>query len=642
MSYFQRLLPWGVVGLAIIYLGFAMRAPGAPPKTPDYSAAGKLPVLHGGRVKPADTLARVSLLMISNRQTWRDEDGKEHSAVEWLFDVMTCGLRGGELAEKQSTKQKKFRIEDPDALKLLGLEGRDRPDSLYAYEEFAPHVTGFAQAVDERINQLGGRQPDEQLRRLEDLDTQINAYQRFAMFETSHRVFRIDNLQLLALLGLDRRDGYRYAYYEFVPRMADLLRERDRAKDVPQKDQTEYDAAVLKLAHAVQLYYGLALLQGDTLQLIPPLQPREHWRSLTESLRDSEPSPALDGLRKILSAYAAGNALAFNKAVADYRRIVDEALPKETENTRFETFFNHFAPFYQCMLLYVGMFLLAALSWIFWERPLGRAAFALGVFTLVLQTWALWARMDLQGRPPVTNLYSSAVFVGWVCVGLGLVLEYFFPYAIASAAASILGFATALLAHHLAESGDTLEMMQAVLDTNFWLATHVVAVTIGYASTLLAGVLGVAFVLRGVLTKTLTSDMMRGLSAMIYGIVCFATLFSFTGTVLGGIWADQSWGRFWGWDPKENGALIIVIWNALILHARWAGMVKQRGMAVLSVVGIMVTMWSWIGTNQLGVGLHAYGFNNTLAMIAVGTWIGCTAVIGLGLVPLKHWQSSRV
>ena len=86
---------------------------------------------------------------------------------------------------------------------------------------------------------------------------------------------------------------------------------------------------------------------------------------------------------------------------------------------------------------------------------------------------------------------------------------------------------------------------------------------------------------------------------MIYGVVCFATLLSFVGTVLGGIWADQSWGRFWGWDPKENGALLIVIWNALILHARWGGLVKQRGMAVLAVVGNMVTGWSWFGTNQL-------------------------------------------
>ena len=128
---------------------------------------------------------------------------------------------------------------------------------------------------------------------------------------------------------------------------------------------------------------------------------------------------------------------------------------------------------------------------------------------------------------------------------------------------------------------------------------------------------------------------------MIYGIVCFATLFSFVGTVLGGIWADQSWGRFWGWDPKENGALLIVIWNALILHARWGGLVKQRGMAVLAVVGNMVTCWSWFGTNQLGVGLHAYGFNDKLSAWLDRFWVTQLALIAVGLVPLRHWLSFK-
>jgi len=92
---------------------------------------------------------------------------------------------------------------------------------------------------------------------------------------------------------------------------------------------------------------------------------------------------------------------------------------------------------------------------------------------------------------------------------------------------------------------------------------------------------------------------------MIYGSICFAAFFSLVGTVLGGLWADDSWGRFWGWDPKENGALVIVLWTALVLHARAARLVRQRGMAVLAVGGNIVTSWSWFGVNQLGVGLHA-------------------------------------
>ena len=128
---------------------------------------------------------------------------------------------------------------------------------------------------------------------------------------------------------------------------------------------------------------------------------------------------------------------------------------------------------------------------------------------------------------------------------------------------------------------------------------------------------------------------------IIYAIVCFATLFSFVGTVLGGIWADQSWGRFWGWDPKENGALIIVLWNALILHARWGGLVKERGLANLAVVGNIVTSWSWFGTNMLGIGLHSYGFMDSgfkWLMAFIGSQL---LLIGLGLIPLRYWRSFR-
>ena len=129
----------------------------------------------------------------------------------------------------------------------------------------------------------------------------------------------------------------------------------------------------------------------------------------------------------------------------------------------------------------------------------------------------------------------------------------------------------------LAGDGDTFTVLQAVLDTQFWLATHVTCITFGYTTTFVAGALGMVYILGGVLTPSLNKRMADDLVRMIYGSVCFAIFFSFVGTVLGGLWADDSWGRFWGWDPKENGALIIVLWNALVLHARWDGMVKDRG-----------------------------------------------------------------
>ena len=111
--------------------------------------------------------------------------------------------------------------------------------------------------------------------------------------------------------------------------------------------------------------------------------------------------------------------------------------------------------------------------------------------------------MLLEGRPPVTNLYSSALFIGWGAVVLGLILERIYRDGIGTVVASSIGFVTQIIAHNLALGGDTMEMMRAVLDTNFWLATHVVVVTLGYASTFFAGFLAILYIIRGVFTRTL-------------------------------------------------------------------------------------------------------------------------------------------
>ena len=208
-----------------------------------------------------------------------------------------------------------------------------------------------------------------------------------------------------------------------------------------------------------------------------------------------------------------------------------------------------------------------------------------------------------------------------------------------SVVASVSGFATLLIAYILSADGDTMEVLQAVLDTQFWLWTHVTCITLGYATTYVAGLVGVIYIIMGVLTRALTIDVSRILNRITYGVICFATFFSFVGTVLGGLWADDSWGRFWGWDPKENGALMIVLWNAILLHARWGGMVRERGFAVLAVLGNIVVSWSWFGVNQLGVGLHSYGFTNGITVTLVCFAISQLIIAGLALLPQEIWTS---
>jgi ABC-type transport system involved in cytochrome c biogenesis permease subunit len=389
------------------------------------------------------------------------------------------------------------------------------------------------------------------------------------------------------------------------------------------------------------------LRQWHTLLVVPPEKPGDSWLSLLDAVRKTqqgEPMPATGrGFAAAVDAYTRNDAAAFNKEAAEYNALLrGGVVGNATEKAGFEVFFNRFAPFYVCMVLYVLVFLLACFSWLGWTRPLWRAAMFVLVLTLAVHSFGLIARMVISGRPPVTNLYSSAVFVAWGAVLLAVFLEFVFRNGLAMVTAAVAGFISLLIAHHLSGDGDTMEMLQAVLDTNIWLATHVVIITLGYAAAVLAAFLGIVYVIAGVFTRALSAEFGKTLMRMIYGTVCFALLLSFVGTILGGIWADQSWGRFWGWDPKENGAVLVVLWNAVILHARWGGLVRERGIACLAIFGNVIIGWSWFGTNMLGVGLHSYGFMESAVFWLVAFCLSQLLLIGIGLLPMRIWRSAAV
>jgi ABC-type transport system involved in cytochrome c biogenesis permease subunit len=358
-----------------------------------------------------------------------------------------------------------------------------------------------------------------------------------------------------------------------------------------------------------------------------------------QTLHGGEVSPAVVAYAKMFSAFRQDKASDFNAALRDYQQHLRMEFVPEVRKARWEFVFNEADFFYKAMGIYVLAFLLASFSWFNGSEWLRRSAFYLTLLALLLNTFGIVFRMVLEGRPPVTNLYSSAVFIGWGAALLGVILERIYRDGLGCAIAGLAGFSTLIIAHHLSTTGDTMEMMRAVLDSNFWLATHVVTITIGYCGCFVAGLLGIFYIIRGCFTRTLSAEMGRTLGRMVYGIICFATFFSFIGTVLGGIWADQSWGRFWGWDPKENGALMIVLWCAAILHARWGGLVRDRGLMNMAIVGNIITAFSWFGVNMLGVGLHSYGFMDSAFFWLILFMLSQVAFIGLGLLPLKFWRS---
>jgi ABC-type transport system involved in cytochrome c biogenesis permease subunit len=590
------IIPIIAVVLGFFYFFFQAAQPSDPVEGFHLQEFARLPIVDRGRVKPMDTFARVSLMVMN--------DG---------FQTFKPDISEKEKAELTTLKNKSART--PEENKTFS--------SLSEKDKRQPAVRWMLDVMTSRFS-----------------DNHI---------AEKHKVFRIENDQLLGLLALEPRPGLRYSIEEFAPQIGELEKAGKAADQKENAKKDAFDKSVLQLAHHLQSYMEIASLQTP---LVIPAGKGEDWKPFMQAALESrnanqaDPNagmnPTVSKFGEMLLSYLKNEPLNFNKALIEYRELITKELPVQSEISGFEVFFNHFAPFYHCIVVYLFVFLISCFAWVTAPATLNKTAFWLCILTLLVHTWALGSRMHIQGRPPVTNLYSSAIFIGWGCVLGCLMLEAVYKNGIGNIVGSITGSLTLLIAQHLSAEGDTLEMMQAVLDTNFWLATHVTCVTLGYTATFVAGFLGIVYVIMGIVTTTLTPERDKSLTQMIYGVVCFAMLFSFVGTVLGGIWADQSWGRFWGWDPKENGALLIVIWNAIILHARWGGMAKNRGVALLAIAGNMVTGWSWFGTNQLGVGLHAYGFNDQLAWGLTAFWLSQLGLIGVGLIPRQYWLSSRM
>ena len=582
---------------------------------------GKLPVLLNGRIQPMDSVARNALLQIRERQ-----NAGQMSASAWLMETMM----NPDAADNLDT----FRIDNLELLNMLQLPEQQK---YYSFNQIRAHLDDISRQV-QRIDNIEDVNRTVFQRQLLKLANALEIYQRLKVS--------------LCPPGAENFTAQLAAYSQAIPAGVAAAKAQQAGRS--------HDAAALNQLFGFLSDYN-ELSQSAYLLVVPPIpqsgtKSRDDWQNIGASLMNvvhgGDIEPAVKNYAAMVTAYRQNQPAAFNQALDGYRRWLGKWFMPETRQGVQEFFFNEFQPFYKAIVIYMTAFLLAVIALLTFvlapnlSETLRRSAFWLVIFGGVIHTFGLLFRMWLEGRPPVTNLYSSAIFIGWGCVILGIVLERVFAVGLGSTIAAFAGFVTLVIAHNLSMDSDTMEMLQAVLDTNFWLATHVVVVTLGYASTFMAGLLGITYVLLGLFTPLLKYksgevELGRVLTKMAYSIVCFAALFSFTGTVLGGIWADQSWGRFWGWDPKENGALLIVLWNVIILHARWGGMIHERGLMNMVIFGNIVTSWSWFGVNMLGIGLHSYGFTAAAFKWLVLFDISQIALIILGMLPLTLWKSFK-
>lgn len=588
----------------------------------DLQGFASLPVVFNGRVQPIDSVAMNSLLMIQGKRTVKLDDGKKLQPIQWLVEVAAKP----ELADTR----KIFMIHHPDLLSELNLPGRGI--NYFSYNQ----LDGQRQKIMTDYGVASNKQKNKE---------ELNTYDK-AVLKLATAMYNYESLENSFRFG--QSDDFTVELEEYVAMAPAGFQAMWNQQHNKPYDQAVFDKFLAK----VRPYSAMS--QMNCPLIIPPTDPEQNrngWSNLGASLIDTartdQLNPAVMAYAKMMTAYRHDKDATFNSAVANYKTwLLDNHFDKEVTKGARELYFNNYAPFMTSIVLYIFAFILAGFS-LFLPWPwLRTSAFAMIVLTLLLHTSGLIFRMVLEGRPPVTNLYSSAIFIGWGTIILGLVIEKFWKNGIGSLVASFIGFVTLIIAHNLSLDGDTMELLQAVLDTNIWLATHVVVITLGYSSMFLAGLLGALYLILGVFTNKLDEKVSgaagtlgKAITKIVYGVICFATLFSFVGTVLGGIWADQSWGRFWGWDPKENGALLIVLWCAVILHARWGGMIREKGLMVLAVFGNIVTSFSWFGVNMLGVGLHSYGFMEKAFYYLMAFIASQVLIMGLAAVPAGFWRS---
>ena len=336
------------------------------------------------------------------------------------------------------------------------------------------------------------------------------------------------------------------------------------------------------------------------------------WALMQSGQGSPESAAYLDSWQKMATAYLAEDKTMW--AGASAKTLQASGPFAEPSKLRLEVFYNSLHPPALSLFLYFITFT----GFIIYSLRGGAALRTLCLATLgvgcLVSIGAIASRVIILERPPVGTLYESILFVAAICSLVSFFFEMKRKDGTGILTGSLIGIFLLFAAESFAE-GDTMKMLVAVLNTNFWLATHVLCITIGYGWCLMTALLAHIFLVRRASGKE-TGDLV----APIKSLALVSLLFTSVGTILGGIWADQSWGRFWGWDPKENGALLIVLWLIWLLHAQISGHLNRlyfiAGMAMLSVIVAL----AWFGVNLLSVGLHSYGF---ITGVATGLGMFC-------------------
>jgi ABC-type transport system involved in cytochrome c biogenesis permease subunit len=429
----------------------------------------------------------------------------------------------------------------------------------------------------------------------------------------------VSNLPLRQHLGLD--PSRKLYSYEELTGNPELAREIGVAAEAKRRDPKAKLSGLPKEASDVGLRLGLfeGLVEGSEFRILMPISGTD-WLSINQ-VDPSQGAELVSTKERISSSWKQKNQQGFNEAVTQLLQLQEQVggLPPSWKIS-LEVAYQKTHPFRWAWILYAMAGIILLLSRNSWEKLGYRLAWVLAGSGFLLQAGGLLSRVLIAGRPPVTNMYESVIWVAFGTILFALIFE-----AIYKAGSFLLGAVPVAVASLiLADSqpvilDNSIHPLTPVLRDNFWLTTHVLSITLSYAAFALA--LGVAHValVQVIAGRNPTATLYNYL----YKTLQVGVLLLAVGTILGGVWANYSWGRFWDWDPKETWALTALLGYLFLLHGRISGLWGGFGLAVGSVIAFMSVLMAWYGVNfVLGAGLHSYGFG-TGGFPLVATFVAC-------------------
>ncbi|MEL6262307.1 MAG: cytochrome c biogenesis protein CcsA [Cyanobacteria bacterium J06626_6] len=429
--------------------------------------------------------------------------------------------------------------------------------------------------------------------------------------------------------------------------LGDVVRKAHQ-KELEEVDLSRDEREALTLEDRLSLMLGS--VDDNTIAIVPhPTDPKGKWMGITEGqtlYSETAMAPLLANFAVMKQLFLNGpNHLEMlTPLAADLRTglsgLSSDIYPAVGSMDQ-EVFFNHFHPFAKAWMLY-GLAFVVMLATL-WIRPLELYWSAIGLFVggVAVQSYGFWLRMQIAGRPPVTNMYESVIWVGFGIAAIALTFELIYKAKYYLLAAAPLAVMCLILADSLPAVLDpSISPLVPVLRDNFWLSIHVPTIALSYASFALA--LGIGHVALGsYLFTPQANSRIQLLSQLNYRVLQVGVLLLTAGIILGGIWAHFSWGRFWGWDPKETWALIALLCYLVPLHGRLVGWIGNFGISVASVAAFNAVLMAWYGVNfVLGTGLHSYGFGTGGSEWMIAGVVGADMLFVLAAtVRHKGWLS---